>query len=241
VPRLLTIAHDHLSPGAAITDRFQQLGYELTELLVVPEERFHAPAVDVTFPDPSDFDALLVMGAPWSVYAEAVGSWVERELAMLRSADEAGVPVFGICFGGQLLAAALGGSVHQSPAPEIGLHAVHSEDPAFNGLWFQWHFDRFVPPPDATVVAYSAAAPQAFVVRQNLAVQFHPEVDAEGLARWLDAGGRAHLEAAGLDDSLLVTHVRANDPATRARAAGLVDRFLGAVATPPDTAPAGST
>lgn len=233
MPRLLMIAHDHLSPGGAVLARFQERGYEATELLVVPEDRFDDPGVEGVFPDPRDFDALMVLGAPWSAYADEVASWVQPELDLLRDADAAGVPVLGICFGGQLLATAHGGSVHASPAPEIGLHTVHSAEAVLDGTWFQWHFDRFVPPPGATVIARSAAAPQAFVLRRNLALQFHPELDAEGLEGWLDNNGRAQLERAGLDGEVLLQHVRATDPATRARAAALVDHFLDRVAGSP--------
>ncbi len=224
--RLLLIAHDHLSPGGAVAARFEERGYEITEFLVVPEDRFDDPGVEVAFPDPREYDALMVLGAKWSAYGDEVASWVKPELEMLRSADDAGVPVFGICFGGQMLAQAHGGSVAKTAAPEIGLHAVHSDEPAVDGVWFQWHFDRFVPPPDAAVVGRNAAAPQAFVLRRNLGLQFHPEVDAEGLAGWLSGGGRAHAEQAGLDADVLIAHTRATDPATRLRAAALVDYFI---------------
>jgi len=231
MPRLLMIAHDHLSPGGAVAARFAERGYDLTELLVVPEDRFHEPGVEASFPDPRSYDVLLLLGAPWSAYGQDVASWVPPEVEMLRQADQAGVPVLGICFGGQLLATAHGGSVHATPAPEIGLHAVHSPDPVFDGLWFEWHVDRFVPPPGGVVVARNAAAPQAFVLRRNLGLQFHPEVDADGLEGWLSGGGRTQAERAGLDPDVLIAHVRANDPAIRARAAALVDHFLDRVAT----------
>ncbi|MFF7388025.1 type 1 glutamine amidotransferase [Streptomyces scabiei] len=229
MPRLLMVAHDHLSPGGAVSARFEERGYEITELLVVPEDRFDDPAVEVTFPDPREYDALLVLGAKWSVYGDEVAGWVKPELEMIRAADDAGVPVFGICFGGQLLAQAHGGSVEPSRAPEIGLHAVQGE-PAVDGLWFEWHFDGFTPPPDATVIGRNAAAPQAFVLRRNLGLQFHPEVDADGLKGWLGGGGREGARALGLDPDVLVERVRATDPATRARAAALVDHFLDVIA-----------
>ena len=227
--RLLMVAHDHLSPGGAVQGRFEERGYEVTELLVVPEDRFEDPGVDVTFPDPREYDAIMVLGAKWSAYADEVASWVKPELELLRTADEEAVPVFGICFGGQMLAQAHGGSVAQSPAPEIGLHAVQGT-PAVDGVWFEWHFDRFVPPPQATVIGRNAAAPQAFVLRRNLGVQFHPELDAEGLLGWLGGGGRAGAEALGLDPDVMVEHVRASDAALRSRAAALVDHFIDEVA-----------
>ena len=53
------------------------------------------------------------------------------------------------------------------------------------GAWTQWHYDRFVAPAEAVEVGPQRRRPQAFVLRRNLAVQFHPEVDAaerQGLA-----------------------------------------------------------
>ena len=128
MPRLLQIAHDHLSPAGAVADRFVERGYDITELLVVPVERFDDPGVEFDFPDPTGFDAVMLLGAPWSAYDDAIASWVEPELELLRDADRAGVPVLGICFGGQLLAAAHGGRVHASDAPETAAREL--------ALWF---------------------------------------------------------------------------------------------------------
>ena len=117
MPRLLQIAHDHLSPPNAVADQFVERGFDITELFVVPQERFDTPGVHVTFPDPTAYDAVMLLGAPWSTYDPEVASWVEPEIEMLRHADRAGVPVLGICFGGQLLATAHGGRVHRTPRP----------------------------------------------------------------------------------------------------------------------------
>lgn len=226
--RLLVIGHDYLSAGG-IEERFAQRGYAVEKVQVLPPDRFDDPGVDFDFPNPRDYDAVLVLGARWSVYSDAVASWVKPELEMLRTADEAQVPVFGICFGGQVLAQAHGGDVVASPAPEIGPHVV-SGVPAVAGIWTQWHLDRFVPPSDATVVGVNAAAPQAFVLRRNLAVQFHPEVDAESVRAWVEDGGAEDARAKGLDPDVLLEHIKSLDPEIRVRAAALVDYFLDEVA-----------
>ncbi len=228
--RLLQIAHDHLSPANAVADRFVERGYEITELLVVPRERFHSPGVEVAFPDPTAYDAVLLLGAPWSAYDPSVAGWVEPELEMLRRADRAGVPVLGICFGGQLLATAHGGSVHRTPAPEIGWHLVHGDDYGLDGAWFQWHYDRWVTPPSAVEVARSAAASQAFVLRRNLALQFHPEVDAASIKGWLEHGGHDKAAAAGLDSAVILAQTEALEADCARRARDLVDTFLDRVA-----------
>ena len=64
------------------------------------------------FPSADLFDAIVFYGAAWSVYDTAtIGTWIGDEIAFARSAISLGVPVLGICFGGQMLAAAVGGSV----------------------------------------------------------------------------------------------------------------------------------
>lgn len=226
--QLLLIGHDYLSAGP-IEERFVARGYDVESIQVVPSDRTDDPGVDFDFPDPRDYDAILVLGARWSVYSDQVASWVKPELELLHTADESGVPVFGICFGGQILAHAHGGDVVASPAPEIGPHVV-SGVPAVAGVWTQWHHDRFAPPAEATVVGVNAAAPQAFVLRRNLAVQFHPEVGSDSVRDWIEQGGARDAREHGLDPDVLLEHIASLDADIRVRAAALVDYFLDDVA-----------
>jgi GMP synthase-like glutamine amidotransferase len=226
--RLLLIGHDYLTAGG-IEDRFAERGYGIESIQVVPPERFDDPGVDVDLPEVREYDAILVLGARWSVYSDTVASLVKPEIELLSTADELGIPVLGICFGGQMLARAHGGEVVASPAPEIGPHVV-SGVPAVAGIWTQWHYDKFVPPAEATVVGANAAAPQAFVLRRNLAVQFHPEVDAEAVRGWLEDGGAELARERGLDPVTLIEHIGSLDADVRVRAAALVDYFLDEVA-----------
>lgn len=227
--RALVIIHDHLSSVAAVGERFVDHGYELDEFAVVPREHFEAPGIDVDFPRFDAYDSVVVLGAPWSVYDdEAVGSWVAPEIERLREADARGIPVLGICFGGQLLAAAHGGSVARSPHPEIGWSTVQSDDEHLvpSGEWFQWHFDRWATPPGAVEIARNDAAVQAFTLRRNLGVQFHPELDSTTLQWWLDNGGARQAIAHGHDLDELMAKTRDADARGRDRAHRLVDGFV---------------
>lgn len=231
--RALFVQHDHASPVGPVGARFVQHGFELDELTVVPEERFSSPGVSVDFPDPTAYDVVVPMGSPWSVYdVDLVGSWTLPELEFLRDAQAAGVSVLGICFGGQALAAALGGEVVRAEASEIGWHRVTTSEPELveEGPWFQWHHDRWLPPPGARTIARSAVSDQAFVLGSSLAVQFHPELTPEMLRGWLDNGGAAYLEAHSQDVDALVAQTRDLAEASEQRAHRLVDRFLQRVA-----------
>lgn len=231
--RALVIQHDHVSPPGPVADRLGERLYDVVLHQVVPEEDFDRPGVPAAFPDVTGFDVVIPMGAPWAAYdAERVGSWVGPEVELLRQADAAGIPVLGICFGGQLLAMAHGGSVAASPYPEVGWTTIESDDHDLVpvGPWFQWHSDRWTLPPGAREIARNQAASQAFVLRRNLAVQFHPELTAAMLHGWLGNGGAHDARARGKDPDALYAATVAEEPAARARAGALVDAFLDRVA-----------
>jgi GMP synthase-like glutamine amidotransferase len=232
--RVLVVQQDHVSPPGPVGEALVERGYDVEEFLVVPAERFADPGLDVVFPDPTGYDAVVAMGAPWSVGAAAIASWVGPELAMLRAASAAGVPMLGICFGGQALAAALGGAVERSPTTEVGWVEITTDDADLvpPGPWFQWHQDRWVLPPGAREVARTPVASQAFVVGRALAVQFHPELTPAQLDGWLGNGGGAFLAAHGVDAEELRARTRAEAQAAGHRSRRLVHAFLDRVATP---------
>jgi GMP synthase-like glutamine amidotransferase len=231
--RALFVQHDHVSPAGPVGDAFAARGYDLEELLVVPGERFHRPDVDAVYPDATRYDVVVPMGAPWSVYDEAtIGSWLRPEVDFLRRAHEAGVPVLGICFGGQALALALGGRVRSSVGVEVGWTLIDTDDRELvePGPWFEWHRDRWFDPPGVTSLARTPVAPQAFRAGRSLALQFHPELTVPMLKGWLGNGGDDELRGLGLDADVLLSRTRAEEPQAVARALRLVDRFLERVA-----------
>jgi GMP synthase-like glutamine amidotransferase len=234
--RALFIQQDHVSPTGPVGERFAHHGYDVEEFLVVPAESFHAPNVAVAFPDPLDYDVIVPMGAAWAVYDEAaIGAWIGDELALLRRAHESGVPVLGICFGGQALAAALGGVVRRAPGVEVGWYDVESDDHDLlgPGPWFQWHGDQFEAPAEARTFARTAMGPQAFVLGRSLGVQFHPELTFDQLSSWIEQGGSTYLDAHGIDTPALLRMTRETESAAAARTHTLVDAFLTRVATAP--------
>lgn len=227
--RALVIQHDHVSPHGPVGARLAERRIDVVEHEVVSAEHFASPGVTTQFPSVSEFDLVVPMGSPWPAYdTDLIGSWVTPEIALLREADRAGIPVLGICFGGQLLALAHGGGVGSSPFPEVGWVTIESDEPDLVpvGPWFQWHFDRWQLPPGAREVARSPAASQAFVLRRNLAVQFHPELTAGMLRGWLGNGGAEQLRGRGFDPEEIYAATVAEEPAALARTVALVDAFL---------------
>lgn len=185
MPRCLVIQHDPDGPSALAGVRLEHHGYELDVVQVMDEQG--EPLPGLAFPDPLDYDFVLTLGSVQAVYdRDKIGSWIDDELDLLRRADAHGVPILGICFGGQALSAALGGTVEHAPYAEIGWAEVETEAPDViaPGPWLVWHIDRFTVPPGATELARTALCPHAFRHGRSVGLQFHPEVDREMLTIW---------------------------------------------------------
>jgi GMP synthase-like glutamine amidotransferase len=231
--RALVICHSaHEGPGR-VGERLRERDYDVDPFIVVAD-----PATPVShnpFPDIAPYDLVATMGAPWSVYDTAtIGSWISRELQLLRDAHKRSVPILGVCFGAQALAAALGGTVTLAARPEIGWHYVDSDAPWISsGPWFQWHGDRFTLPEGAVELARSAVAPQAFRHSRSLGVQFHPEVDGEIVREWLAGRHRRENEflSAGADPAAIAARAPSMVELSLPAADRLVDGFLDFVAS----------
>ena len=218
--RVAVIRHHEEDSAGFIGAAFEARGAELGVCLFPKEGPL--PALD-------GIDHVVVLGAVWSVYDDSPDrAWIAEVLAWLRQADEAGVPVLGICFGGQALAAALGGRVEAAPRKEIGWSVVDSYDPEVipHGPWLEFHQDRFFPPSHARVLATNEVGVQAAVLGRHLAVQFHPEPDGALLRAWLDMGGREEAERHGVDADRFLAQTFAEEPAARVRADALVAAAL---------------
>ncbi len=231
--KALFIQHDHVSPLGPVGERLTQLGFEIETLLIVPEDKYRDPNVTVNFPPASDYDLIIPLGAPWGAWDDGcIGNWLQPELKWIKDAIENDIPVLGICFGGQLMARALGGSVARGPRPELGWHFIHSKEPDLIsiGPWFQFHYDRWQLPPGAKELAVSPVASQAFSYRRSLALQFHPELDREVLEGWLIWDGREELIEDGQNPDVVLEQTIALEKMSRQRAFELVDNFLGKIA-----------
>jgi GMP synthase-like glutamine amidotransferase len=214
--RVLVIRHHEEDSAGLVAAAFEAHGAEFS-VHMFPQDG-PLPAVDGT-------DHVIVLGAISSVYDDGPArDWIAAELDWLRRVDEAGVPVLGICFGAQALAAALGGGVEAAARKEVGWTVIDSVDPGLipPGPWLEFHGDRCVLPPQARLLASNDVGPQAFRLGPHLAVQFHPEVDGAQLKLWLDAGGREEAVRAGHDPDKLLAETIAQEPASRDRADRLV-------------------
>jgi len=134
-------------------------------------------AADMLARDPA---AIILSGGPSSVYEDGAPS-VDGALF------EAGVPVMGICYGFQLMAQALGGSVAKTGLREFGRTAASVSErgtflagsPSEQSVWMSHGDAVHEAPPGFTVLATTEGSPVAAFedpARRMCGTQWHPEV-----------------------------------------------------------------
>lgn len=221
--RVLFVQHQGDDPPGLVGERLAELGARLD----VADPRH-------PLPDPAGYQLIVPLGSADSVADSAdPPPYLAAEWELLARGVRAGVPVFGICFGAQLLCRVLGGAVVRMACPEVGWFKVDplGPDPIAAGPWLQWHHDGFVPPPGSELAAGPASC-QAYQVGRALGVQFHPEVTPEAVASWARADA-ATVERFGVDVDGLLARMRADAADTRQRVAELVEWVLGRIVEPP--------
>lgn len=208
---LLIVEQQRDAPAGLICDWARERGAHMDVV--------HAPEVG-EWPVPQPGTAIVAMGSDHSVHADDC-AWIAREVAFLRDAHSAGVPVLGVCFGAQALAAALGGSVSRAGQPEIGWIDVEGEAPEA-GRWFAWHEDAIALPPGSEVRASTPLARQAFTVGRSTGIQFHPEVTPAIVEDWLRTG-RGDVDTHGIDADAVLRETNERAGEVRGRAFALFD------------------
>jgi len=147
--------------------------------------------LDGEFPDTvANLRALVVGGSSYSVFPPDEPSGLQRMMELAREAARTDIPFLGLCFGGQLLAQALGGRViRDEENQERGSYLLKKEpwaanDPLFGTLpqtFFaqESHHDRIaaLPPGGVALASSERVAVQAFTLpgKRLYGLQFHPE------------------------------------------------------------------
>lgn len=179
--------------------------------------------------EPARYRAALITGSPAMVTDRA--PWSEQTALWLRKAAAQGLPMFGICYGHQLLAHALGGQVGYNPAGrEVGTQMIQhlAEDPLLADLPRPFpaqtmHMQSVIQPPPGSIVLASSAMDAHQMLRMAPAIvstQFHPEFPPEFMLDNLERN-TAKYAAENLDVAALKRDVRPTP-----EAAGLLRRFL---------------
>lgn len=184
---------------------FEDLGY-FNEIFIRYGYHVHTvevPVISLENIDPLAADVWVILGGPIGVYETDSYPFLTQELELIEKRLAAGKPTLGICLGCQLIAKALGAEVYPATTKELGwgtiqltaagqnscLAALGEEEPVLH-----WHGDTFDLPKGAVLLAATQPIPnQAFSWGTHvLGLQFHIEITAIGIERWL-VGHRAEI------------------------------------------------
>jgi len=190
---------------------------------------------------------IIALGTPISVTDYRKHSYLVAEFDLLTRALRAGTPILGLCFGGQLLAHALGAKVQPNKVKEIGIRTVRltdegSADPLFKGFEtefpvFQWHGDTWRNPFGAEWLATSDDCKyQAFRQGTAVGLQFHLEADPEEIPAWCDAyAGELQEEGIAADD--VIAGMREHADGMQVATYRLLDNYFAMAAAPVNDTP----
>ena len=129
-------------------------------------------------PGADDFDGFIVSGSELGVYDTP--TWMAPMRALLLAIRDAGKPVYGICFGHQLMADTYGGKAEKAAKWAAGVREFKVDGETFNAHVL--HGDQVTRLPPRSVIAGSAGYCPIAVLRYEfpaMSTQFHPEYPAE--------------------------------------------------------------
>lgn len=186
--------------------------------LSVPDVRTVAVEAGEALPDPETLRGVVVTGSSALVTDRL--DWSERTGAWLRAAVDAEIPMLCICYGHQLLADTLGGTVganrkgREIGAIDVTLNEAGRADPLFEGLpetlrVSSSHRQQVLALPESAVaLGHNEMDPhQAYRLGARVwGVQFHPEWDDGVIRAYLEAR-REVLREEGLDPEALLDRV----------------------------------
>lgn len=191
--------------------------------------REHDVRTDAPLPLPRSAAGFVITGSSSSVTERA--PWILRIEDFIRRAHGAFVPLFGICFGHQLVGQALGGEVTKNPrGREIGTRRVHLKPGAAGeailaGLPTSFtanhtHVDSVTTlPPGARVLAETDLEPHAIfaVGPRTKCVQFHPEMDGDAMRGYVSARAQIIASEGGAPHAILASVSDTRDSASTLR------------------------
>jgi len=230
--RVLFVQHGEVDKPGLLAAVLEEMGVEL-----VVAHNYGGGVVDFQV---EEFDGLALGGGGQSAWDMERYPELEVECRWIREAVGAGMPVLGLCLGGQLIARVLGAEVRRARQKEIGFFPVtltgEGVGDSLAGVFpvsfgaAHWHGDVFELPAGAVRLASSAMTPnQMFRAGGNVyGFQFHPEMTA-GLFEELVRDEEEWFRGEGLDAAGLVVEAGEVLPRLETAARGFFARWAALV------------
>jgi GMP synthase (glutamine-hydrolysing) len=188
--------------------------------------------------DLAEPDLLIMMGGPMGVYEQEAHPWIACQLRRLARRLEADRATLGVCFGAQMIAAALGAEVFPGPAKEVGFAPLALLPAGQDGPLrhvaevpvLHWHGDTFTLPENVELLASTPLYEhQAFRRGPNiLALQFHAEMGLDPrIEAWIEEGQRTFAEAGTDEAKIRADHDRLGPGAVAAGQAMIAEWLQG--------------
>jgi GMP synthase (glutamine-hydrolysing) len=189
----LIIQNNKLAPLGLLETHFLKHNFKITIVLADTPELYNINA--------QIFDLVVILGGHIGANDEKLHPFLEEEFKIVRDRASNSQSILGICLGAQIIAKALGGTVEKAPKPEVGwisIHSMFTSEPIYTPIKylidnqvkvFSWHYDEFLLPKQAVLLANSEQYHQAFMIGDNIfGLQFHAEASLEIVRDWYSYG-----------------------------------------------------
>ncbi len=179
--------------GDALTEKYGRTGPWVIRWIesYLPEASFSWVHVagDATLPQPDETDGIIISGSEKGVYDDT--SWMQPLRNNLQQMRAAGVAMFGICFGHQILADEFGGSAEKSDKGFVTGSREFNDRGAITNAFLAHQDQVHEVPPGAKVIASAPHCPVAALAYDfpALSVQFHPEYNRQFATDLIDLFG----------------------------------------------------
>lgn len=224
--RVLAIRHVEIEDLGMMEDIFREKNWSFEYLDTPKGEKLERPL--------EEYSLVVLLGGYMGAYEEEKYPFLKYEFQLIEEALKKEIPFLGICLGSQMLAKVLGASVYRGKnGEEIGWFFVKKvSDDRFFGefpdrlLVFQWHGDTFDLPRGATRVFTSEKYEnQGFVYEKAVGLQFHIEVGARTMKRWIEAY-KSELEEKKIDPGVLLETAEREEKVLKGLLRSLLERMV---------------
>lgn len=210
------ILHAGRAPMSLIPKYGDYDGMSKALLGLSPPEATTYAVLNGTFPhSPDDYDLYVITGSPCGVYEDL--PWIPRLEDFIRSAFETQAKLIGLCFGHQIIAQAMGGTVVKSEKGYgIGVmdyDLTYMTTPQETISLCAWHQDQVIMSPEsASTFLTSDFCPIAGLLYGDQAISFqpHPEFSTNFMRDMIEVR-RGHTISNGMADTAQTTLSKQTD------------------------------